>query len=436
MTIRLIEVDDLVTNKANDRHGELENEITAISWLFHNKEQHMRNLTKDIVRSRQIYEPPLVSPEGSKFLVFDGNRRVTCLKMLANPRRAPTTELQTFFRDQQASWHGALPSRIQCLVEPDRERIDEILYRRHTGSQSGVGQSTWDDRMKANFVLRTGKGTGPNVADEVEKKLSSAGLLPTRRSIPRSTMNRLLSSEPLRNRVGISITKGRFHFTHQPEKVLSALARIANDLAHRRLVLGDIWDTDGKREYLDKLEKEGVLPSTIHRLTSPTPQPSPPSDPTPPTPGPSPAPERRSTLIPQVNYSITWSGRLQRHRAIWEELQFHLDLSRHPNAISVLFRVLFELSVANYIERKRLSAFTANDTLARKAVRVAEDLHKDFKISKKYLEMFQKLPQLDPLFSLDTLNRYVHSPNFAPSPDHLTALWDTVADFVVHCLNA
>src|SRR5262249_38156022 len=63
-----------------------------------------------------------------------------------------------------------------------------------------------------------------------------------------------------------------------------------------------------------------------------------------------------TTLIPNVVYTIIWAGRLQRHRAIWEELQFRLQLTDHPNAISVLFRVLFELSIENYIERTNLSS--------------------------------------------------------------------------------
>ena len=32
-------------------------------------------------------------------------------------------------------------------------------------------------------------------------------------------------------------------------------------------------------------------------------------------------------------------------------------------------------------------------------------------------------------------NRYVHSPDFAPSPSHLTALWDQVSQLVVICLS-
>src|SRR5262245_19091222 len=92
-----------------------------------------------------------------------------------------------------------------------------------------------------------------------------------------------------------------------------------------------------------------------------------------------------ATLIPNVVYTIIWAGRLQRHRAIWEEHQFRLQLTDHPNAISVLFRVLFELSIENYIERTNLSSVHPNDKLARKALQVAEDLHSKKRIDQKYL---------------------------------------------------
>jgi hypothetical protein len=56
--------------------------------------------------------------------------------------------------------------------------------------------------MKANFVTRTGKDGGLNVADEIEKRLKEAKRLPTRK-IPRSNLNRLLPAESLRNRLRI-----------------------------------------------------------------------------------------------------------------------------------------------------------------------------------------------------------------------------------------
>jgi hypothetical protein len=288
--------------------------------------------------------------------------------------------------------------------------------------------------MKSNFVNRTGRGGAFNAADEIEKRLAEAGMLP-RKKIPRSNLNRLLSAEAFRNRVGFTGAKGNFEFTHDEPVVLRALRKIAEDFADREIVLGDIWDVDGKRAYLDRLEAAGFLPSAQHSLAIKESEEKKENHPNP-RPARNPTPKRRDTLIPNAVYAIAWAGRLQRHRAIWEELQFFLKLSDHPNAISVLFRVLVELAVEKYIQQTRLPTIGVNDALAKKVVKVAEDLYTQNKIDQKYLELMNKFPQKDLLLSADTLNRYVHSPNFAPSPDHLRALWDWMSDFIVHCLNA
>jgi hypothetical protein len=70
------------------------------------------------------------------------------------------------------------------------------------------------------------------------------------------------------------------------------------------------------------------------------------------------------------------------------------------------------------------------------AAKVAADLRSKGKIDAKYLGAINKLQQGEELVSVDTLNRYVHSPNFNVSPDHLRMLWGTLADFVVLCLEA
>jgi hypothetical protein len=432
MTYKMLSLESLVVNPANDRHGELENETAAIARLFALREPHMRSLAKDLVAKGEVFEPPLVYPEGDKFIVADGNRRATCLKLLAKPRRAPTVELQDFFTALRKQWTDTFPEKIQCRVEADRDRVDDILFRRHTGSQNGIGQSTWDDRMKNNFVIRTGKSAGTNVSDEIEKRLKLANLLPAKK-IPRSNMNRLLSAEAIRNRLGFSVKKGKFEYLRNEGAVHRALNRVANDLATGRLTLNDIWDTERKLAYIDGLDDEGMLP-TIADMPKPSQHPKP-TQPKP-KPSPAPKPEVRTNLIPRIEYGVVWSGRLQRHRAIWEELQFKLELSEHPNAISVLLRVLLELAVENYISQAPLTTVYEGDKLAKKVLKVADDLCAKKKINSKYRDIFKKAQNLDALVSMDTLNRYVHSPQFAPSPDHLKAMWDTLADFVVHCLNS
>lgn len=435
MTYKAVELSKLNVNRGNDRHGELENETAAIAWLFTHHQSQMKKLARDIADSGGIYEPPLVYPEGHSFVVFDGNRRITCMKLLANPKRAPSSELQKFFGGLKAEWSGSFPTKITCRVETDRDKIDEILFRRHTGSQGGVGQANWDGRMKTTFVNRTGKGGGLNVADEIEECLARANLLPERKKVPRSNLNRLLSAEPFRNRVGISAAKGKFQFIRKEEAVLPALARIVDDLANRRITLDDVWDVDRKSDYLDALEKEGILPTAADAIDAggkkaakgkadkskgkPKAQ----------------KPQRRTRLIPDVDYGVAWSGRLQRHRAIWEELQFNLELESHPNAIAVLCRVLIELSVDNYIRQASLTTVVEPDALVKKLVGCAEDLGAKGKVPKRYLEVVRKARNMDAIISVDTLNKYVHSSSLAPAPDHLTAIWDTFAELIVHCLN-
>ncbi len=428
---RKLFLSSLIVNPANDRHGQLENETAAIAHLFALQEQHMRNLAKDLVQMGQVFEPPLVFPSGDKYIVADGNRRTTCLKLIEKPSRAPTIELQKFFAECRANWVGIFPEKIECRVETDRDRIDDLLFRRHTGVKGGIGQSTWTDRMKANFVSRTGKGSGINVADEIERILNEHEMTPARK-IPRSNLNRLLSAEALRNRLGISVRKGKLEIVRDEQQTIAALQRVATDLALRKVTLDDIWDADAKLRYIDQLEAEDVLPKAARKLDVKHPPP-----PTKPQLRPAGPPSSVSPhLIPNVDYGIRWEGHLHRQNAIWDELQHQIEVAATPNAAAVLMRVLLEISADNYIRRVSLSGIKEKDALSLKIERIATDLHSKEKIIKKYQLELIKLKQSEELISVDTLNRYVHSSNFSASPEHLKVIWKTISEFIVHCLNA
>ncbi|WP_123906206.1 hypothetical protein [Sphingorhabdus sp. YGSMI21] len=229
MTFQNLLISQLLVNPANDRHGELRDESAAIDELFRSHDVRMRALARDVVAESRIFDPPLVMLHDERYVVFDGNRRVTCMKLLREPDRAPTDELIQFFRQLRDQWDGRFPSRMACQVENDRETIDDILFRRHTGTQGGVGQIGWDNRAKTNFVERTGRDGPVNVGAAVEELLTEEELLPEER-IPWSTLSRLLSSEQFRNRAGISILGREFRLTHERGPVLRGLQRIAEDL--------------------------------------------------------------------------------------------------------------------------------------------------------------------------------------------------------------
>ncbi|MBC8288405.1 MAG: hypothetical protein H8E42_13110 [Nitrospinae bacterium] len=440
MKIQNIELSLLTVNRANDRHGELIDEDAAIDWLLKHRTLHMRNLAKDIVDSGEIYEPPLVHKEGDRFIVYDGNRRTAALKLLGQPQLSPSKDWLDFFTSLRAEWDGKFPSKIACQVENDRERLDEILYRRHTGQQRGVGQSQWDAEAKSYFEKRTGKRTKINVAEEIEKILHGAKRLTPEQRIPRSNLNRLLSAEQFRNRAGVAVDGNKLKFTHEESKVIDALARIALDLISRKKTLDDIWDNNAKRKYLNELDQEDILPKATDALSvivdaksSVMPTPSDPGQPTPNSP--SPEPEKRRHLIRNLDFGLEQTHRNRRALDIFTELQHHLKFDEHDNAIAVLFRVLLELSLETYIEAERIPDIQKGDKLSNKYRKVLAHMLSKSLIDKKYHDSLKKFEKNDPLFSANTLHSYVHNADFFPSDHHLKSMWDTLEKFVVACLK-
>lgn len=438
MKIQLIPLNDLIVNKANDRHGELANEDSAIEWLLQQKADHMKNLAGDIVESGQIYKPPLVSQNGNGYVVYDGNRRTTALKLLQKPERAPTQKWAEFFSELRRKWPGKFPDSIECQLENDGERLDEILYRRHTGQQSGIGQSQWDAEAKSNFQRRTGKDTKLNVAEEIEKLLHTHGRLRPEEKIPRSNMNRLLSAEQFRNRAGIALEGNKLKLTHGTDAVLSALEKISRDLISKRITLDDIWDNDAKRRYLDSLCRDSVLPTADQALPEAKTLAETTALQTPLARGNLPKsvePKDRHTLIRNIQYHLEPAHDNRKALDIWKELQYGLILGQHDNAISVLFRVLVELSIDIYIDRNKIQGIKKSENMATKFKTVLSHMLSRQLIEKKYYDQLEKFDDGSSVFSANTLNAYVHSNDFFPSDHHLKNMWDTLEKFVIHCIR-
>lgn len=428
MAFQDLPIDRLQVNPANDRHGELRDERTAIDELFRLHDPRMRGLAQDICSKRRIFDPPLVMLHDDQYVVFDGNRRVACLKLISNPQLAPNEGLRIFFTELNQQWEGDIPNEITCQIETNRDLVDDILSRRHTGTLGGVGQIGWDARAKHNFIERTGRGNQFNVSASIEDLLRHEGRLPDER-IPWSTLTRLLSSEQFRNRVGISTADRQFRLTHEREPVVDALQRITDDLSSGHLTLGRLWNNEAKRRYLDELEADGVLPTERHRLVDEEILPDEPQR----IPRGRPArviPPPR-TLIPQGIDTPQWTPRQQRIARIWEEL-CSLPIQRYPNAVAALLRMLLELSVECYIEEHRLEP---PQDLSRRVGAVARSLHERDLIDARYLEELDRMRRDDQLISVASMQRLLHSPDFAPMEAEFRAYWMRLSRFIIATLS-
>lgn len=438
---KTIAVNLLRINSSNDRHGEVSTEAEAMLLLLKTLPNQMRELAKDIAQTGQLFMFPLVRPESKgHFTVFDGNRRLTCLKLLHNPELAPTEEWKAFFKEAaNAETSAQLPREVMCLVSEDQDWIDDYLFRIHTGSQNGVGQIRWGNPAKSNFVLRTGKSSKVNLPGVIEQRLREAQLIDDKVKFKHTNLERILSSEEFRSRVGISVVKGHIAFVRDQEKTMNALTRIVKDLSRGKLNLNHLLRNSEKRRYLDGLDEEGVLPSTKDSL----PQKIDFSTGIKTNESTAAAYKRRDDkksaphhlIRPEDVLEADPKGTRNRATDIWHELKYELKFGPHNNAISVLFRVLLELSIEHYIATRKVPVAEIGNNLGKRFRKVIDHALANDLIEIKYYEGIGKFESTEPLLSANTFNKYVHHKDFFPSDIHLRAMWDTLCPLIKICLS-
>jgi hypothetical protein len=139
-----------------------------------------------------------------------------------------------------------------------------------------------------------------------------------------------------------------------------------------------------------------------------------------------------NTFIPDNFAALPWRGNQGRARAIWDELS-SLPLDRYPNAVSALARILLELAVTSYNETRDIGR--ENDSLERRVRLAALDLEKREIIDHEYGLEIDRMRQETELISIRSMQRYVHSADFAPLPNELRTYWTRLSRLIASCLT-
>src|SRR5690606_32955486 len=94
-------------------------------------------------------ENQLVTPDGEgNYIVLEGNRRLTALKLLQKPDLCPVERLVKNFFDARNNIIGEFPEEFQCSVVSSREEGDKWVELKHTGQNAGIGRVNWDSDIR------------------------------------------------------------------------------------------------------------------------------------------------------------------------------------------------------------------------------------------------------------------------------------------------
>lgn len=451
----------LDTQNARIRHGA--DQMDCISRILRDETPFM-NLLRDIAQNGLSPEHVLVSPTADdKWVVRDGNRRVTALKLLNYPDLCPVDRLKPLIAHIARNNAGRYPTVINCLACNEEEVILFYLERKHTGENEGVGQRRWSPLLRTLFNIQHGHPEQNKRAAQLILWAEGEGVV-VEDDFPLTTLTRFLNQETL-NVLGFAVEEDQLCLTLPREQALRLVHRIIDDLQTGRKKVNDIFTPDQQRAYVKSLREElgpplgkADFPSLAEGVggqEGSTPATASPPSASPNTSNGEPAPPggRASagsgeTRRPPSPVTPSWERPhlfIRNHPGfgipvgytkvanVVAELK-RLKVRETPQAVAMLLRTLIELSEIYYRER---NALREAEGLHRKLAAAADHMLENDRLSEgQHDVMIRRTREEGGMLHVKTLHGYVHSADFHPSYQMLNTLWDEVGYFVAACWRA
>lgn len=439
---------DLAFDEENPRLGTPnEGQRAALRAMATVQGAKVRALAEDILEyGLDPSELPIVMKvEGndSRFVVLDGNRRLTAIRSLENPESiadAVPPKVLNAIRRLSKRYLSAPIESVDCLVVKDRDEADHWIELRHTGERGGAGPVQWGSDESSRFRAR--RFDASEIHTQALDFLEGRGDITAefRSTIPASSYRRLLGTPAVRARLGLDWSAGQLVFRAPENDVARALLYVAKDIAGDtpKIKVRDIYTREQRVDYANDLPTRAVVaqskqtgriaaPGALGRSTSTgTPQAGSPQRPAKP----------RDRLIGQD--CVLTNVDPQRLRDIERELRL-LSLENHTNAVSVLFRVFMELSADAYIGAHTLVVQGGEMApLGTKLNVVTIDLVARKKLTGQQAKPMRRAAQANSYLgpSHTTMHQWVHNPYMIPGPSDLRSDWDSLQSWFVAVWSA
>ena len=160
---KYLNLEELIVWSDNPRQGPQENEdiseIEAINILIEVVgPEKMYNLIADIFGFKGLLGNvnPVVVLTDEKYLVYDGNRRISALKILRNPDIVEDEQLRQKIYNLIEDEDISFIDRVFVYITNEQEAL-EIMDKTHTGERQGAGMISWEPFQRDISLHRRGK---------------------------------------------------------------------------------------------------------------------------------------------------------------------------------------------------------------------------------------------------------------------------------------
>jgi hypothetical protein len=255
----------LMVDLENFRIGDHDNPREAYKAMIEEEREDLVNLADDIILNglspaeRFIVCPDQDHPK--QYIVCEGNRRLTAIKLLENPALAGETALHSRFVKLAKEYAKNPIKTISCVVMPDKQAALLWIERKHL-DLGGRGIAKWGSaatsradaargRIRASKAvleyLRANKLLDPGIEKILEGRLTN--------------LDRVLQMPYMSTALGVDIAKdGKVSFANNDSKAGGQLLkRMVASMAKKEFSVNDIRSKEDRRGFIDAFSDGSVV---------------------------------------------------------------------------------------------------------------------------------------------------------------------------------
>lgn len=396
-------------------------------------DEDIRQLAQDIVRHGVNPTENLIviqSPEmEGKYVVLEGNRRLSALKVLQKPTLCSSKKDEKYFSALAKKYqHGFC---IDCTVVHSKKDADHWILLKHGTDQGGAATKRWNATQSTRFAQNTNSKSTNDRAYRLLKYTLDNKIISKEEhdKINITTITRYLSTPSFRQSIGIEFKKNGEMLTNISIEKFNEVIRhfLTDDITGK---LSSRSNASDRKHYGEVLLRDFNIPGARQKEAIPLP-----TKPTkqddqfnqnspsiPPKIKDNLNPNKRQKIIPSSFCLTIYDPKTKR---IYDELK-KINAQEFPNAAALLFRTFLELSIHLYLSQVMNTTEQQRD-LHKHILTVANDLEAK-KIHKKKLSSLRSVASSStPSSPLSTklLNDYVHGV-IEPNAKDLILAWDPI----------
>lgn len=396
MERKSIRVTNLFLDLDNFRFEHQNSQLDAINTMVDAYIDELYKLAVDILKiGLNPMDIPYVLPhptEEKKYIVLEGNRRITTLKLLLNPNLIDPKHitLRRKFIKLKEKHSKDLIHVVECGVCESRDEGYRWIERKHANGVGGIGTKQWNPLQKQRFDKAT-KGK-ESLALQVINMLTSSSLVEDDfkkklEKLNTSNLERLLSDPHVRGQLGLVKQQGRLVSDIKPEVLTEAMVGIVSDMLTPSFKVAVIYHKTDREKYINDMFRDTGSPNVmtnkvarwnlneestkiqeeeVDQRTKPKK---------------ALAPKPRKVLVPKGLHLPITDDRIAK---IFKEMG-GLLVHAYVNTVAILLRIFMEMSVDVYLEtfnllpEDKLTASQSGKTLYDKIRKVITHMNTRYK---------------------------------------------------------